>query len=158
MHGLDRLLKGLSYGPTRGLKNPCRCVEFQITYLVQEYGKLGNDVIIMISLLLFIIDLIPLSHTLRKVNAEYQLRKGQHKNINHLPFIDDLKLCGNAEEEAASLTNTVRIFSKDIAMEFGISKCAHVTMKAGKLVSVGGMKLSSGGVIQELEEENVTST
>ena len=106
---------------------------------------------------MFIIDLIPLSHTLRKVNAEYQLRKGQHKNINHLPFIDDLKLCGNAEEEAASLTNTVRIFSKDIAMEFGISKCAHVTMKAGKLVSVGGMELSSGGVIQELEEENVTS-
>ena len=71
--------------------------------------------------------------------------------------MDDLKLYGNAEEEAASLTNTVRIFSKDIAMEFGISKCAHVTMKAGKLVSVGGMELSSGGVIQELEEENVTS-
>ena len=42
--------------------------------------------------------------------------------------MDDLKLYGNAEEEAASLTNTVRIFSKDIAMEFGISKCAHVTM------------------------------
>ena len=104
-----------------------------------------------------IIHLIPLSHTLRKVNAEYQLLKGQHKNINHLPFMDDLKLYGNAEEEAASLTNTVRIFSKDIAMEFDISKCAHVTMKAGKLVSVGGMELSSGGVTQELEEENVTS-
>ena len=36
-------------------------------------------------------------------------------------------------------------------MEFGISKCAHVTMKAGKLVSVGGMELSSGEVIPELE-------
>ena len=35
-------------------------------------------------------------------------------------------------------------------MEFGISKCSHVTMKAGKLVSVGGMELSSGEVIPEL--------
>ena len=35
-------------------------------------------------------------------------------------------------------------------MEFGISKCAHVTMKAGKLVSVGGMELSSREVIPEL--------
>ena len=36
-------------------------------------------------------------------------------------------------------------------MEFGISKCSHVKMKAGKLASVGGMELSSGEVIPELE-------
>ena len=38
-------------------------------------------------------------------------------------------------------------------MEFGISKCAHVTMKAGKLISVGGIELSSGEVIPELESD-----
>ena len=38
-------------------------------------------------------------------------------------------------------------------MKFGISKCAHVTMKAGKLVSVGGMELSSREVIPELVSE-----
>ena len=112
----------------------------------------------ILSPLLFVIGLIPLSHILRKVNAGYQLGKGQYKKINHLLFMDDLKLYGNSGKETEKLTNTVRIFSKDIAMEFGISKCAHVTMKAGKLVSVGGMELSSGGVIQELEEENVTNT
>ena len=48
------------------------------------------------------------------------------------------------------LTNTIRIFSKDIAMEFGISKCAHISMKAEKVVKVGGMKFSSGEVIPEL--------
>ena len=45
------------------------------------------------------------------------------------------------------------MFSKDVAMEFGISKCAHVTMKAGKLVSVGGMELLSGEVIPELDSD-----
>ena len=47
-----------------------------------------------LSPLLFVIGLIPLSDTLRKINAEYQLGKGQHKNINHLLFKDDLKLYG----------------------------------------------------------------
>ena len=38
-------------------------------------------------------------------------------------------------------------------MEFGISKCVHVTMKAGTLVSAGGMKLLSGKVISEIESD-----
>ena len=50
--------------------------------------------------------------------------------------MNDLKVYGNSEKEAERF----RIFSKDIAIVFGISKCAHVTMKAGKLVSVGGME------------------
>ena len=65
----------------------------------------------------------------------------------------DLKLYENSEKEAERLTNTVRNFSKDIAMEFGISKCSHVTTKAGKLVSVGGMEISSVEVIPELEPD-----
>ena len=63
-----------------------------------------------LSLLLFVIGLIPLSNILRKVNAGYQLGKGQHKKINPLLFIDDLKLYGNSKKEAKRLTHTVRIF------------------------------------------------
>ena len=50
--------------------------------------------------------------------------------------MDDLKLYGNNKKEPERLTNTFRIFSRDIAMEFGTSKCAYVTIKARKLVSV----------------------
>ena len=38
-------------------------------------------------------------------------------------------------------------------MEFDISKCAHVTMKARKLVCVGGMERSTGEVIPKLESD-----
>ena len=38
-------------------------------------------------------------------------------------------------------------------MEFGVNQCAHVTMKAGKLVSVGGMELLTGEVIPELDSD-----
>ena len=50
-------------------------------------------------------------------------------------------------------SNTVRIFSKDIDMEFGTSTFANVTIKAGKLVSLGGMELSFGEVTPELESD-----
>ena len=72
--------------------------------------------------------------------------------------MDDLKLFGNSEKETEGLKNTVRIFSKNIAMEFGINKCAHVTMKAGKLVSVSWMELSSGKIIPEIESEKGYNT
>ena len=61
--------------------------------------------------------------------------------------MNDLKLDGNSKKEAERLTNTVRNFSRDIIMGYGISKCAHVTIKAGKLVSVGEIKLSTEAVI-----------
>ena len=101
---------------------------------------------------MFVIGLIPSSHILRKLNAGYQIGKGQHKKINHLIFMDDLKVYENNEKETERLTNIIRIFLKDIAMEFGISKCSHVTMKVGKLVSVGGIELSSGEVIPESDK------
>ena len=81
------------------------------------------------------------------------LKKGQHKKINHFLLVVNLKLYGNSEKETERLTNIVRTFSKDIAMKFGISKCAHVTMKEKQFVSVGGMELSFGEVILELESE-----
>ena len=86
-----------------------------------------------------------------KKNAGYQVGKGQQKKINHLLSMDNLKLYGNSEKEAERLRNTIRIFLKDIAMEFGISMCAIVIMKGGKPDSGSGMELSSGEVIPELE-------
>ena len=79
------------------------------------------------------------------------LERVRHKKINHLLFMDDLKLYWNSKKEAERVSNTVNIFLKDIAMEFGTSKCAHVTMKVGKLVSVDLTELSPGEVIPELE-------
>ena len=64
--------------------------------------------------------------------------------------MDDLKLCKTNEKESERLKNTIRIFSRNFAVEFGINKCAHISMKAGKVDNVDGMKLSSGEVIPEL--------
>ena len=106
-----------------------------------------------LSPLLFVIRLISLSHILRKVTAGYRVGKRKQKRINHLLFMDDLTLYGSNEREAEKLTNTVRILTKDIRMEFGVDKCPHVTMKRGKIVNTGGIELTSGEIIEELESE-----
>ena len=72
--------------------------------------------------------LVPLSTVLKKVKARYKLGKKKSK-VNHLLFMENLKMDGKTEKELDPLMNTVRLFSGDIRMEFGINKCEMLVMK-----------------------------
>ena len=96
-----------------------------------------------LSPLLFVVTLIPLSLVLREVKAGYDLT-GKKNFVNHLLYMDDLKLYGR--------NDTVRIFSSDIGMQFGIDKCAVLVMKRGKLVLCDGIEMPDGNSIREVEE------
>ena len=63
-----------------------------------------------------------MSLILRKVKAAYEFSESKVK-INHLLFMDDLKLHSRSEKGLDSLVPTFRVFSKDIGMEFGIEVC-----------------------------------
>ena len=45
-----------------------------------------------------------------------QMGKKEHR-LNHLLFMDDLKLYAESEEETNTLVRTVYVFSNDIGME-----------------------------------------
>ena len=60
--------------------------------------------------------MIPLSHILRKCAAGYKL-SGLQEKINHLMYMDDIKLFAKNEKELESLLHTVKIYSQDIKME-----------------------------------------
>ena len=75
--------------------------------------------------------------------------------INHLLFMDDLKLFGKNEKELESLVQTVRIFSDDIGMKFGLDKCAVMTMKRGKKIHSDGINLPDGSQLRGLGEEGI---
>ena len=60
--------------------------------------------------LVFVLALIPLSLILRKTKAAYEFSESKEK-INHLLFMDDLKLYSRNEKRLDSLLQTVRVFS-----------------------------------------------
>ena len=70
----------------------------------------------------------------------YKVKKGG-KKINHLIFMDDLKLFAKNKDEIDSLVNTVRIFSEDIKIEFGLPKCGVLIMKRKKVVKSEGISV-----------------
>ena len=104
-----------------------------------------------LSPLVFVLALIPLSLILRKAKGAYEFSEGKEK-INHLLFMDDLKLYSRSGKELNSLVQTVRVFSEDIGMKFGIENCAMLVMEKGKIVKSVGIELPDGKVIKSLQE------
>ena len=99
--------------------------------------------------------MVPLSLILKKANSCYKWGKKENK-LNHLLFIDDLKLYAKSEEQTNTLVRTVYVFSTDIGMEFGIKTCEILTMKRDKIVKTEGIKLPDGEVIKQVGEEAYT--
>ena len=60
---------------------------------------------------MFVLALIPLSLILTKAKIAYEFLESKVK-INHLSFMEDLKLRSRNEKELDSLVQTIRIFSK----------------------------------------------
>ena len=108
-----------------------------------------------LSPLMFVLSMVPLSLILKKVNACYKWGKKEYK-LNHLLFMDDLKLYAKSEEQTNTLVRTVYVFSTDIGMEFGIKKCGILTMKRGKIVKKEGIKLPNGEMMKHVGQEGYT--
>ena len=98
--------------------------------------------------LLFVVVLIPLSIILNKTDLGYVTSRNQ--KLNHLLFMDDLKLYAKSERELDSLIQTVRIFSDDVGMVFGLDKCAVLVLKRGKMVRTEGIELPDGKRMREV--------
>ena len=93
-----------------------------------------------LSPLLYIIAMMPLNHMLRKCTAGYKLSRSQEK-VNHLMYMYSIKLFAKNEKELETLIHTVRIYSRDIGMEFGREKCVMLVIKSGKRQLIDGMEL-----------------
>ena len=73
-----------------------------------------------LSPLLFVMIMIPLSMRLKSTDLGFNLRN-ESRSINHLLFMDDLKLYARTPEQLEELVGLVKGYSDDIKMEFGIT-------------------------------------
>lgn len=83
---------------------------------------------------------------LREVKAKYQLRD-LWEQVNHLLFMDDLKLYSHNEKQIVTIVNTVQNFSKDIRMRIGITMCLPLIKKRCIISRSEGVQLPMNDVI-----------
>ena len=105
------------------------------------------------SRLLFLIAIMSLNYIQRKCSVDYKFTKSQEK-INHQKYNNDIKLFAKKKEkELLTLILTIRIYSQNIGMEFGIEKLARMIMKSGKREITEVMELPNKERLRTLEEK-----
>ena len=138
----------------------CNSMEKWSTSL-ESKGKCLGDVHIKrgifqgdsLSPLVFVMALIPLTWLLRKATPGYTFK--DKTKINHLLYMDDLKLYGKSRADLQSLIHTVRVFSNDIGMTFGLDKCALVVLERGRIdESASNLDMPEGGEIVALDKSS----
>ena len=90
-------------------------------FISYRRGILQGDTL---SLILFVLAVNPLSFLSNK-HEGYQAGKTIKRNMSHLLFVDDLRLYAQNILKMIKILETVIMFSKDIGMNFGITRCAY---------------------------------
>ena len=78
------------------------------------------------------------------------------QKLNHLLFMDDLKLFVKNKNQIDFLVETVHLFSEDIGMQFGIKKCGVLIMERGKVIREDGIRLSDRQLMKDIGETGYT--
>lgn len=87
-----------------------------------------------LSALWFCLCLNPLSNALNSTSYGFNIKHQneiKHK-INHLLYMDDIKIYASTKTQMAGLLKTVEDITTDIRMEFGMSKCKMLVIQKGK--------------------------
>jgi len=100
-----------------------------------------------VSPLLFCLALNPLSYLLDNLKG-YKI--SAVTNLTHLMYMDNIKLFAQNNGYLPTLLDTVRQFSDDIGMQFGLQKCAKLSANRGKLPLTGSLS-TLGDEIGELD-------
>jgi hypothetical protein len=106
-----------------------------------------------LSPLLFCLAITPLSQLLSREKIGYKLGNGI--TINHLLYMDDLKLYTKNDYQLEQALEIVQKFSSDIHMEFGLDKCAKISMKHGRVTKRENIYLNETTTIRELDHQEI---
>ena len=104
-----------------------------------------------LSPLSFVVCLLPPIHILRDAAPGYHFQSNG-KKVNHVLFMDDLKLYASNEKSLELLIRTVRVFSNDIGMEFGVAKYTVLTVKKEKMANSDGVALLNKTTMKGLKQ------
>ena len=93
---------------------------------------------------------ISLTNELNNTKYGYEIYE---KAINHLFYMDDLKLYAKNDKELDGSFSTVKQFRDDIGIEFGLDKCAKASFIKGKITRATAVELDIDTTIRELDQD-----
>ena len=108
-----------------------------------------------LSPLLFVLCMVTLTWLLRKAKVGYECGNKGFK-LNHLLFMNDLKLFAKSKNQIDSLIQTMHIFSEDIGIKFRIKKCGVLIMQREKFTRTDGIRLPDGQHMKDIGETGYT--
>ena len=101
---------------------------------------------------LFTMCLSPISWSLRN-NQGYTLTKVPQQ-LTHLLYVDDLKTYHKTPTKEMVETRRIKRMFNDIGLEWGLDKCATITVSKGKIVSAENLILNENACINVLQEKD----
>lgn len=107
-----------------------------------------------LSALWFCISLNPLSNLLNRTEYGFNIRNQKqnvHK-INHLLYMDDIKLYAKNQQELQRLIKIIEKFTTDIKMEFGIDKCKTQHIERGLWTNRNTTETLNSETLQNMDE------
>ena len=71
--------------------------------------------------------------------------------INHLLFMDHLKLSGRSERELKSLVRTVHIIFTETGMKFSMDRCKILLICRGKIIDIDDIEMPDEKRMKQVE-------
>ena len=93
----------------------------------------------------------PLSFLLKKHDG-YKIGNTKQHNVSYLFFVDDPRLYARNIQKTVKILETATMFSQDIGMTFGLSKCAYQSIERGKRKAENKLLVVNNLSIEEIEE------
>ena len=115
-------------------------------------GTFQGDIL---SVLLFILGVNPLSYLLNKLRG-YRIGKNEdtNQNISHLFFVDNLKLFATNMNQIKLLLDQGTQFSNDVDMKFRQSKCSYMVAERGKVTTATESNTINNVTINPMKERD----
>ena len=124
-------------------------VELETGFIEYLRGILQGDTL---SLILFVLTVNPLSYLLHMEEGYLLGSNEERQNFTHLFFVDDLKLYASTVTKLRRLLGIVTQFSNDVAMQFGVTKCAFQLITWGRREASNAPLIVKNLTLQEIEE------
>ncbi|XP_015188575.1 PREDICTED: uncharacterized protein LOC107072832 [Polistes dominula] len=107
-----------------------------------------------LSALWFNMCLNPLSTILNKTKYGYQIRNNRQTQytINHLMYVDDIKLYAATGTQLNTLLRITENFTSDIKMQFGIEKCKTTHTERGQWITDDTQRTLQNETLKNLEK------